>query len=925
MLKMTFENGSILITSIFVYKFNYLRYMKKINILLATLIFILFGMSCSETHFISNKLYRAKEEKTFAEKKVALPQGRLFDVFGRKLPSQEKDAMEFLYAYMSLADITDYPDTFFLKAVRLSFQAKEEMPWGKEISEELFRHFVLPLRVNNETLDNSREVFYGELKDRVKNLSLYDAILEVNHWCHEKVIYAPSDARTSSPLASVRTAYGRCGEESTFLVAALRAVGIPARQVYTPRWAHTDDNHAWVEAWSNGKWYFMGACEPEPVLNVAWFTAPARRGMLMHTNVFGYYAGKEEVMTVTPNFTEINVIDNYAPTDRIDVTVLDADNKPVEGATVEYKLYNYGEFYSVAKKQSDKEGKSFLTSGKGDILIWVSKDGVFDFRKVSVGKDHALTLKLDKKSGSTSDMDLTAIKEMALDIVPPVESPVETNVSKEQRAANNIRLAKEDSIRNAYIATFIDASKINEIAGKLQIDTERTKKLFTGSRGNWQEIEKFLLATTAENRNKSLNLLEVISAKDLRDTPAEVLNDHLLYTPAGEGDVYNSCVLNPRIGDEFLTAYKQKFQKEINTDLANDIRKNPKVWVDWCRNNITIRDDLNSNRLYMSPLGVWKSRVTDSRSRKVFFVAALRSLGVPARIELMTGKPQYFQDNAWMDVNFENIEKGNAPQGFLNASYTPTSLLTDPLYYKHFTISRIENGKLHLLEFDEENETSWSKIFSKPLKLDVGRYLLVTGSRMADGSVLSNLTFFNVQEGQTTDISLVMRESTDKVQVLGSFNSEATFIDAKTGKEQSILNANGRGYFVVALVENNHEPTNHALRDIADCKKQLEEWGKQIIVLFPDEEEWKAFNPKAYGDLPKNVTFGIDKDGSVLRQVKEGTEVIRQGELPVVIVGDTFNRVVFASQGYRIGLGEQLVKIIGQLQPVQAGGKSCTP
>ena len=78
---------------------------------------------------------------------------------------------------------------------------------------------------------------------------------------------------------------GRCGEESTLLVAALRSVGIPARQVYTPRWAHTDDNHAWVEAWADGKWYFLGACEPEPVLNLGWFNAPASRGMLMHTKV----------------------------------------------------------------------------------------------------------------------------------------------------------------------------------------------------------------------------------------------------------------------------------------------------------------------------------------------------------------------------------------------------------------------------------------------------------------------------------------------------------------------------------------------------------------------------------------------------------------------------------------------------------------
>ena len=41
-----------------------------------------------------------------------------------------------------------------------------------------------------------------------------------------EVTYQPSDSRTSSPLASIKSAYGRCGEESTFTVAALRAVGI---------------------------------------------------------------------------------------------------------------------------------------------------------------------------------------------------------------------------------------------------------------------------------------------------------------------------------------------------------------------------------------------------------------------------------------------------------------------------------------------------------------------------------------------------------------------------------------------------------------------------------------------------------------------------------------------------------------------------
>ena len=121
---------------------------------------------------------------------------------------QVEQYLDFLYQYLPLPDRYDYSRAFYEHNVRLSLQTRQEMPWGKLIPEREFRHFVLPIRVNNENLDNSREVFYKELKDRVSSMSMYDAVLEVNHWCHEKVTYRPTDARTSSPLASVCTAYG---------------------------------------------------------------------------------------------------------------------------------------------------------------------------------------------------------------------------------------------------------------------------------------------------------------------------------------------------------------------------------------------------------------------------------------------------------------------------------------------------------------------------------------------------------------------------------------------------------------------------------------------------------------------------------------------------------------------------------------------
>lgn len=227
--------------------------MKKLVIpILGLWLSCLFPACTSSDHFLKETDYRQKVETDFNQKKEILTRGNLFEVFNEEMTQEEREAMMFLYAYMTPGDIADYSGEFYLKNVRLTLQDRKQTSWGTQIPDLIFRHFVLPIRVNNENLDNSREVFRQELMPRVEKLSMYDAVLEVNHWCHEKVVYTPTDSRTSAPLATVKTAYGRCGEESTFLVAALRAVGIPARQVYTPRWAHTDDNHAWVEAWVDG-------------------------------------------------------------------------------------------------------------------------------------------------------------------------------------------------------------------------------------------------------------------------------------------------------------------------------------------------------------------------------------------------------------------------------------------------------------------------------------------------------------------------------------------------------------------------------------------------------------------------------------------------------------------------------------------------
>ena len=890
----------------------HIRFMNKKH--LFTLLFtLLVWTSCNnQQHFITDAAYRAEVENDFQAKQAALPNGDLFAVFNDQMTPEEREALTFMYAYMPIGDITDYSGDFYLKNIRSSFQARNEMPWGDSIPEDIFHHFVLPVRINNENLDESRMVFFDELKDRVKGLSLYDAVLEVNHWCHEKVIYTPSDGRTSSPLASVKTAYGRCGEESTFTVAALRSVGIPARQVYTPRWAHTDDNHAWVEAWVNGKWYFLGACEPEPVLNLGWFNGPAYRGMLMHTKVFGKYNGPEDVMERTDGYTEINVIDNYAPSAKAVITVTDANGKPVKDALVEFKIYNYAEFNSVARKKTDADGKCSLSAGKGDMLVWASKDGKFGYSKVSFGKDGEVTIALNKKPGD--------VETIALDIIPPVDGSIPAEVTPEQKEANAKRLLEEDAIRNKYVATFYTEEKAEALAKELGIDPMKTEDFMIGSRGNWMEIEKFLRETPAEKRAQAMALLDVVSAKDLRDTPASVFADHLNNTPAVQSEWFNEYIMNPRVANEFLTPYKSFFAANIEPSLAKQAVENPQALVDWVKNNVSINDALNAQRIPIMPMGVWKSRIADKGSRNIFFVAVARSLGIPARIEPVARKIQYFKDNAWVDVDFEAAVQTTAKQGKVIASYQPIKALQDPKYYSHFTIAKVlPNGTLQTLNFERGGNVdmglgdTWSGLLKKPLSMDEGNYMLVTGTRMANGSVLAEIEFFNVEADKTTPIQLEMRESKDEIQVIGNFNSENKFKRADNGEETSLLATTGRGYYIVALLGSRQEPTNHAMRDIAAVKKELEDWGRGIVLLFPDEKGYKNFDPKEFGDLPGTITYGLDIDGAIQKEMATAMKLQNANTLPIFLIADTFNRVVFVSQGYTIGLGEQLMKVIHKL------------
>ena len=483
-------------------------------------------------------------------------------------------------------------------------------------------------------------------------------------------------------------------------------------------------------------------------------------------------------------------------------------------------------------------------------------------------------------------------------------------VTPEMAAANKARFAREDSIRKAYEATFLDTEKAQALAPAIA-------NYLVKARGNWHTILDFGL-NHKDNTDRVKGVLKGLNDKDMRDVTMPILED-----------AFNarSNQLAQRVEYEMITSpFKCELQDAFDATTAQQMRNDPALLVSWVRDNISIHNEENALHIAQTPMGVWRSRVADGRGRDIFFVDLARSLDIESRMDPVTGKVQYRTGGDWQDVDFEAVEQQNAQTGTLKLRYTPTPALDDPKYYHHFSISRIlDDGTTQLLNYDEgdsglEDGSSWSNTFQNGTTLDAGTYMLTSGTRAASGKVLVANRIFAVKPGETTTINLTMRQSDDIVAVIGNFNSESKFrlldndLKPVNSDDVSILSQTGRGYFIVGVLGVGQEPTNHAMRDIAQQSAALDKWGRPMVLLFENENEAQKYRQENFGILPKNIIYGVDRDGSIRRQIAQEMKLQNETQLPMFILADTFNRVLFCSQGYTIGLGEQFIKVINNLE-----------
>ncbi|SFP80018.1 transglutaminase-like domain-containing protein [Caldicoprobacter faecalis] len=792
---------------------------------------------------------------------------------------RERICLKYYYAYMPVSDLATYDASLFLKIIRHTLKVYDMNIFGVDIPEDIFLNYVLHYRVNNENIEYNREIFFNELYERIKGKSMYQAALEVNYWCLEKATYTPTNPRTVSPLTLIKNAKGRCGEESTFTVTALRSVGIPARQIYTPRWAHCDSNHAWVEVYIDGRWRFLGACEPEPALDRGWFKVPATRAMLIDTRVFSDIVYEdEEIIHRNGIFTELNLTSNYAKTKKLTIKVLNTGGRKVK---VRFEVPNYCELSPIAVLETDENGIVSITTGLGDLHVHVTDGEKFMTCKVDVRKQEVVIL--DFANAVLKETSNTTIK-----LVPPVATVEDEDTI--QDPVHEARIQHCNKVRAAFENTFITEEKGRELAKKYPGFHDDVARILVESKGNHEEIKAFLDSDNGIPFKYKVLLLKSIASKDLTDSTCEMLNDHLLYAYPFRDcfyeDIFVKYVLNPRIYLEMLSPYRGFINNFFDDNTKKEFVENPRKIYDYINEIIEDATEMDYRTLIASPQGTLQLKRASKISKKVLFVAICRSLGIPARFNPNDQELEYYQDGKFIRV----------------VPYEPKEMVKLTLnceeklqYFRNFTIARLVNGWYQTLNFRGHDSTTF--------ELEEGCYRILTGQRLDDGTMLFNAYFVELVKGNdlTLDVSIPKEEKIMEPVVI----SDYTFVTDEGNI--TLSDVLPKDYNIVAYVEPSKEPTEHLFRELMEEADIIKNKDIGIVLISANTNESVE---KLISLFPELILIKTnDKDFAEMLLVQLGH---KKGNYPVqALVQKTSEGILNALcyfSGYHVGSVSLMLK-----------------
>ena len=788
---------------------------------------------------------------------------------------EERPLLAYYYATLPLTDVGDYSPAYFLSVARQALAVREEFPWCQALAEHRFLKDVAYPRVNTEELAPCRELFHDALAPRVRGLSLEEAILEVNRWCAEEATYRSTDGRTASPLQVYQRGFGRCGEESTFLVTALRSVGIAARQVYVPWWSHCDDNHAWVEAFDGQGWRYLGACEPEPQLDRGWFTHAAARAVMVHTRAF-VQGSREEVAFLFPETDPVdwdiqegvaveNITARYGDTKRLTVQVAGPDGAPAAGAWVSLSVLNMAAPREIARRQADSQGRVTLGLGKGSVLAtaWDEASSGLLAECLVAPEETQAALVLGQGLAAAGEWDFLPPADAGLTVPALSPSQEEARRACLDRAAalrEEKRLAREE-------------------------------------------------ARPAPPTGEGARVWQSLTEKDREGELSPQLLEDALAAFAWEGQypakAFQEGLLSPRVALEVLTPWRRLLEGRFSPQEREAARQEPSRLWQWAQAAAPVDKDCYA-ALWGTPQGMLQVGASTSQGQQVLFCAACRALGIPAK--LVDGVPQ-----VWRRDGFSPLW-GQEPTAALTVT-APAG--QEALEAQNYTLSRREAGGYLPLTTGAVPAGE-----SRQLLLPPGAYRLWTVNRLPGGGLLARWEDFSLAPSAAREVALAFREGDVQDMLercpLPGFTlagEDGALWEGKELLEKAPLS-------VLCFLEVNREPTEHLLGELRDAAAALEQAGLPLYLALPSlSHRDDPTLRKALAALPWATVCQCDF--STVIPALGRRLYLDPDRLPLAILANRRGEGLYGCCGYNVGTAQLLLRLAAALKNLEQSAETC--
>lgn len=598
---------------------------------------------------------------------------------------------QFLLSAMPDVDLVNLRADDFINYFEALNKNYQRVPWKNIIDTNLFYHYILPHRVSQEPLERFTEIYAETLYNLIKKRkNLLDAIFIINEWVYTKMVYAPTEYWDQNALTTIKRGIGRCEEMSILFIKALRTVCIPARHTYTPWWAHTNSNHAWVEIWVNGKWYSLGGGELTD-LNHGWFAIPTKRTTIIKSIVYGQIASDKEIIDKSEsNYTIINSTPNYSDIIQLYIKVME-NNLPVENASVSINVYNYSSLVSVGLKKTDLNGYVQWFVVETDLFIYAYKNAQIGYHIWRPSNKHTDTVVINLSKNEIPDTSFWLYTKR-----------INSN-NYNSKYKPNIKLLNKIREKNLTKINIFDSIASQKL---IKIDTNLSK-ILQDAHGNAQTLLQFYSNLPTLKKIAFIQYCNTLVSKDLVALDTIGLLQEFTavqravnqYKNKISDSIIRDFVICPRIQYEQLGKWRFYLQNVIDKyhpilfapSSVISIKEKVDSIISLVRTNIKLKKEGDIFGPMMNPQDVYKAKRATKIEQYIFIVGMLRSIGIPSRLKWGEDGFEYWDGN-WQEENFD--DKTQKLKSWVGIKFEANNLnVTDKTkYYEDYSITKFNES-----------------------------------------------------------------------------------------------------------------------------------------------------------------------------------------------------------------------------------------